>query len=99
MIPRHELTLEHYRKFEPHLYGGMGRHCGVTRDNHNFLNAVFCIAKTGIPWFDLPARLGKWDTVFLRFNQWSKKGVWKRLFKEVRDPDQKWLFMDSTLRA
>ena len=97
MSHRHELTLEQFRKLEPHLPGRVGSHGGVARDNQNFLNAVFHIAKTGVAWRDLPERFGKRDTVYHRFNQWSKKGVWKRLFEEVQDPDPEWLFVDSTV--
>lgn len=96
MTRRHELTLEQFQKLAPHLPGRRGSHGGVARDNHLFLNAVFYVAKTGIPWRDLPERFGKWDTVFHRFNQWSKKRVWKRLFELVQDPDLEWLFVDST---
>ncbi len=48
MIRRHELTIEQFRKLEPHLPGRVGSHGGVARDNRNFLNAVFYIAKTGV---------------------------------------------------
>ena len=96
MTRRHELTLEQFQKLEPHLPGRRGGHGGVARDNHLFLNAVFYVGKTGIPWRDLPERFGKWDTVFHRFNEWSKKGVWQRLFELVQDPDLEWLFVDST---
>jgi transposase len=97
MIRRHELTDAQYERLEPHLPGRRGGHGGVARDNRLFLNAVFYVAKTGVPWRDLPARFGKWDTVYHRFNQWSKKGVWARLFELVQDPDLEWLFVDSTV--
>ena len=97
MDHRHELTIENFRKLEPYLPGRTGRHGGMARDNHNFLNAVLHIAKTGVAWRDLPERFGKWDTVYHRFNPWSKKGVWKRLFEQVQDPDLEWLFVDSTV--
>ena len=97
MTGRHELTPEQFLKLEPHLPGRAGRHGGVARDNLNFLNAVMHIAKTGVAWRDLPERFGKWDTVYHRFNPWSKKGVWQRLFERVQDPDLEWLFVDSTV--
>lgn len=96
MAGRHQLTEEQFQKLEPHLPGRRGGHGGVARDNRLFLNAVYYVAKTAIPWRDLPERFGKWDTVFHRFNEWSKKGVWKRLFEVVQDPDLEWLFVDST---
>jgi transposase len=97
MAGRHELTLEQFQKLKPHLPGRKGSHGGVAKDNHLFLNAVFYVAKTGIPWRDLPERFGKWDTVYHRFNEWSKKGTWKKIFELVQDPDLEWLFVDSTV--
>ncbi len=97
-MERHELPESHWLKLEPLLPGRPGGHGGVARDNRNFLNAVWHLSKTGTAWRDLPERFGKWDTVYHRFNQWCKKGVWQRLFKAVsRDADMEWLMMDSTV--
>ena len=53
---RHELTTEQFAQI-PHLLPGRKGHVGVTeQDNHNFLNVVFWILKTGAPWRDLPQR-------------------------------------------
>ena len=52
-----------------------------------FVNAIFFVAKTGIPWRDLPERFGHWHRVFQRFNRWCKKGVFTRIFEALRDPD------------
>jgi transposase len=69
----------------------------VASDNRNFVNAVWYVAKTGIPWRDLPERFGKWDTTYHRFNEWCKKGVWQRVLAVVQDPDLEWLLLDSTV--
>jgi transposase len=94
---RHEIPLDAWLKIQPLLPGQKGGHGGVAKDNHLFINAVWYVAKTGIPWRDLPERFGKWDTVFQRFNRWCKKGVWQRVFEEVQDPDLEWLMIDSTV--
>ncbi|MEX0447076.1 transposase [Xenorhabdus sp. SGI246] len=39
--------------------------------------------RTGIPWCDLPDEFGKWNTVFRRFNAWSKKAILGLLFKNT----------------
>jgi transposase len=96
-VRRHELSDEKWAVFEPLLPGRAGGHSGVAKDNRNFLNAVWYVAKTGIPWRDLPERFGKWDTVYHRFNEWSKRGVWQRLFEAVQDPDLEWLMLHSTV--
>ena len=94
---RHEISDENWSRIEGLLPGRPGGHGGVAKDNRGFINAVWYVAKTGIPWRDLPERFGKWDTVYHRFNEWCKMGVWKRVFEAVRDPDLEWLMIDSTV--
>lgn len=94
---RHEISDANWSRIENLVPGRRGGHGGVARDNRGFLNAVWFVAKTGIPWRDLPERFGKWDTVYHRFNAWCQKGVWKRVFEAVRDPDLEWLMIDSTV--
>ena len=94
---RHEIPEEHWARIEGLLPGRPGGHGGVARDNRNFINAVWYVAKTGIPWRDLPERFGKWDTVYHRFNEWCKKGVWQRILAVVQDADLEWLMLDSTV--
>jgi len=94
---RHEISDDNWSRIEHLLPGRPGGHGGVAKGNRGFINAVWYVAKTGIPWRDLPERFGKWDTVFHRFNGWCKRGVWKRVFEAVRDPDLEWLMIDSTV--
>lgn len=69
----------------------------TARDNRLFIDAVLYVAKTGIPWRDLPERFGHWDTVYKRFNRWSRKGTWKAVFEALQDSDLEWLILDSTV--
>jgi transposase len=94
---RHEIPDEQWARIEGLLPGRPGGHGGVARDNRNFINAVWYVAKTGVPWRDLPERFGKWDTVYHRFNEWCKKGVWQRILAVVQDTDLEWLMLDSTV--
>ena len=56
------------------------------------------IARTGSPWRDLPAQFGKWNTAFKRFSDWSKAGVFKRIFEAVSDdPDMEYAMVDATI--
>lgn len=94
---RFELTdaqWERVCKLLPSQDGTAGRH---GNDDRLFVNAVLWIARTGSPWRDLPERFGNWNTVFVRFNRWSKAGVWEDLFEEFQDPDLKMLMVDSTI--
>lgn len=94
---RHEISPDQWERIKGLLPGLPGSHGGVAKDNRQFINAIWYVAKTGIPWRDLPERFGKWDTVYHRFNEWCKKGTWTRVFAVVQDPDLEWLMLDSTV--
>jgi len=54
--------------------------------------------RTGSPWADLAAELGKGNSVFKRFANGSDKNVWGPLHEHfVDDPDMEWLLLDSTV--
>ncbi|BET95898.1 hypothetical protein TCT1_08190 [Xenorhabdus sp. TCT-1] len=54
--------------------------------------------RTGCPWRDLPEEFGKWNTLFKRFNAWSKKGGFELLFKLLSENmDTEWLFIDGSI--
>jgi len=94
---RYEISDEDWNRIKSMLPGQAG-HPGVTAaDNRLFVNAVLWIARSGAPWRDLPERFGKWNSVWRRFNRWSQKGVWQRVFRELQDPDMEWMFLDSTV--
>ena len=53
--------------------------------------------RTGQPWRDLPPEFGHWNSVYKKFNAWSKKGIWRRLLNAlVIEPDLEWIFMDGS---
>lgn len=81
------------------LLPGKATDCGVTaKDNRRFLEAVLWIARTGAPWRDLPADLGHWHRVYVRYNRWSHKGVWNRIFEAIADdPDLENLMVDGSI--
>lgn len=49
-----------------------------------FVEAVLYRAKTGIPWRDLPERFGPWKSVYNRFSNWSRRGVWSKVLKALQ---------------
>jgi len=69
---------------------------GKSVDNRLFINAVMFVAKCGIPWRDLPERFGNWNTAYVRFRRWAKKGIWQQIFKDLADKDVTTLLIDST---
>jgi putative transposase len=94
---RYEISDEDWNRIKSMLPGQAGDPGVTAADNRLFVNAVLWIARSGAPWRDLPERFGKWNSVWRRFNRWSQKGVWQRVFRELQDPDMEWMFLDSTV--
>lgn len=94
---RHEIKDADWERIERLLPGRPGGHGGVAHDNRTFVNAIFYLAKTGIPWRDLPSRFGKWNSIWQRFNRWCQRGVWERVLAAIQDPDLEWFCIDSTV--
>jgi putative transposase len=93
---RYELSDDEWERIAP-LLPGKSSDCGVTaKDNRQFVNGVLWIARSGAPWRDLPERYGLWNSVYQRFNRWTKAGVWERVFTALQDADNEWLMLDST---
>mgnify|MGYP003329584142 FL=1 len=94
---RHEVDEEQWAKVKDLLPGKASDPGRTAEDNRLFVNAVLWIAKTGVPWRDLPERFGKWNSVFQRFNRWCRRGVWQRVLAAWQDPDLECLMLDSTV--
>jgi transposase len=94
---RHAISDEHWERIKDLLPGQAGDPGVTAEDNRLFVDAVLWIAKTGAPWRDLPARFGPWGSVWKRSDRWSAKGVWKRVFEALQDPDLEWIILDSTV--
>jgi transposase len=48
------------------------------------LEAVLYLARTGVPWRDVPGEFGPWDAVDNRFRRWAKRGVWRKWWEGVQ---------------
>lgn len=96
MLRRHELTDQQWERIEHRLPGREGTRGVTARDNRLFVNAVLYVAKTGIPWRDLPERFGNWNSVWRRYDRWCAAGVWQQLVDALGDADLEELLLDST---
>jgi transposase len=81
---RHELSDEEWGRIEALLPAERGRR-GRPQElsNRRFLNAILYIAKTGVPWRDLPERFGPWRTVYSRFTRWNARGIFQSVIDHL----------------
>ena len=71
---------------------------GSSNDCKNFIEAIYWMSRTGAQWRELHDRYGKWNSVFKRFNAWSKKKIWDRLLQFcAEDPDLEYIMIDATI--
>ena len=45
------------------------------------MEGILWIARTGAPWRDLPEEFGLWNSVYVRFRRWAKRGVLAELYR------------------
>ena len=93
---RHEISDVDWDRIKDLLPGQPGQHGGIAEDNRRFINAILYVARTGIPWRDLPERYGHWNSQWRRFDRWAKAGRFAALAAVLRDPDLDVLILDST---
>ena len=65
-----------------------------------FIEAVLYIARTGVPWRDLPNEpLGNWSAVYNRLRRWKRNGTWQNLWQQLQTEEMALaenLYIDST---
>ena len=67
-------------------------------DDRRIMNAIFYVLRTGMPWRDLPEQYGPYTTAYNRFNRWSRRGIWKRIFDTLASKSRDNLYLiDSTI--
>jgi transposase len=95
---RKKLTDEHWNQIKDHLPSETGRRGRPAKCNRMIINAILWILRTGAPWRDLPSFYGSWNTVYTRFNRWSKKGLWQKILKMLsEDSDDESKMPDSSV--
>ena len=50
-------------------------------DDRRVISGIVHVLKVGCRWEDCPALYGPSTTVYNRFNRWSRRGLWQRLFE------------------
>jgi transposase len=61
----------------PHLHGR------PPLDDRRILEAVIYKVSSGAPWYDLPSEYPSHQTVYRRYRQWRRSGLWGVIFKTL----------------
>ena len=92
------LSDEHWTRIRDFLVGEPAVYLGDEAECRRFVSAALWICRTGAPWRSLPSEWGKWNSVYKRFTDWSKKGVWQRMMEVFADDsDMENGMIDSTI--
>ncbi|EKO3895935.1 IS5 family transposase [Vibrio metschnikovii] len=95
-MPRLMLTDKRWQKLLQ-VMQNTGRIYNKSEHRMTFEGILYRV-RTGVPWRDLPKEFGDWNTVYRRFNLWSKKGLLDILFKELSKlSDYDWVFADGSI--
>ncbi len=85
---------------EPHL---PMVHTGPERkDDRRVISGILHRLREGCRWRALPDEYGPYTTVFNRYNRWSQRGLWQRIFAalvEVGDPPDLVMIDSSAVKA
>lgn len=94
------LTDEQFAALAPHL---PMVHTGPERqDDRRIISGIVHRLREGCRWRALPDEYGPYTTVFNRYNRWSQRGLWQRLFAalvECADPPALTMIDSSAVKA
>ena len=75
------LSDDAWAAIEPHLPKNQP---GARRvGNRRVISGILHVLKTGCRWRDVPPAYGPATTVYNRYNRWSKRRIWQRLFEKM----------------
>ena len=93
------------------LWAGLGPAVELAKKNRGgqkprlpdrlFFEALLYVARTGVPWRDLPGDFGDWSAVYNRFRRWAHSGSLRRLFELLTERPEfaevRRVLIDSTI--
>jgi transposase len=103
---RYLFTDELWAAFEPVVHKAKRHRSGQkpVLPDRRFFEALLYLARTAVPWRDLPSEFGSWDAVYNRFRRWVASGSMARLFELLTEepsfgPVRRLLMHSTIVRA
>lgn len=73
------LTDAQWERLAPLLPSSDGRRGRPFRDHRQVVEGILYRYRTGVPWRDLPAEFGPWQTAWKRHHRFCGDGTWDRV--------------------
>jgi transposase len=75
------LSVGAWAQIEPHLpHGQLGK---PRVDDRRVISGIPHVLEVGCRWPDTPSAYGPHTMIYTRYNRWSQRGVWQRLFAKI----------------
>ena len=89
-IERSDLSDEEWALLEPLVPKNRE---STSADDRRVMDAIFFVLRTDTPWQDLPKRYGPYLVAYNRFNRWSRRGIWQRIYDELAAKSRDHLYL------
>lgn len=77
------LTDAQWARVEPLMPSSDGHRGRPFRDHREIVEGIIYRFRAGIPWRDLPAEYGPWQTVWKRHRAFSDDGTWDKILAKL----------------
>ena len=81
--PSYQLSDEQWAKIE-HLLPVNGKRGGQWKDHRRMIDGILWTLSDGGRWRNLPERFGPWQSVYDRFRNWTRRGLWDRILRHLQ---------------
>lgn len=85
MVRQGQVSDEFWAIVEPLLPSSEGRRGRRWSDHRRILEGICWRYRTGLPWRDVPAEFGPWQTVWKRHFRWSTDGTYQQMMVAVQE--------------
>jgi transposase len=67
-------------------------------DDRRVISGILHMLRSGGRWIDCPSVYGPYTTIYNRFNRWSRRGVWHKIYQALTDDPRtpRQLMVDSS---
>ena len=81
--PTYQLSDAQYARIED-LLPKNGRRGGQWKDHRLMIDGILWALSDGGRWRNLPERFGPWQSVYDRFRNWARRGLWDRILRHLQ---------------